>query len=551
MPRARPQKTEKSMLGKRGDKALDEVMEEDDIEPELQKKTKDSLSQQAPRPEPTSAQKDPVKEQSESSMRKVKVLNGRIPVDDFVPNKDCYQVYSSFKTSYSKTLVVSDIENNSNKFYIVQLLEDPKTKKYYTFYRWGRIGNPGQVKLNSFGVGVAQAIADFDTKVASKLEDGEYTEVIVDFGADDAEEKDKDDKMQEALSTSKTNPEVAELIKSLFSIKMFTQQVKEIGYDVKRMPLGNLSQKAIVSANQKLVTLLEFVRKTDKELKNKKKLISELSSEFYRDIPHDFGHNHMSRNILDTNEKIQDKLDLLEMLKKIKVAQGMTSGDEAGNSIDIHYNKLNTKITPLDSSHQTFKLLQNYAESSIAPNHAGLKIKIDAIFELEKASEQKCFTENLGNRLLLFHGSRMTNFAGILSQGLIMPSSDVPNSSFSFGRGLYFQDTFSKAVLSCFPHLSNGVCYVLVSEVALGVQNKMFYPDSSAGTLPDGTDSTQGCGRIGPDEANAQLLDKVKLLVGPVRDTAHKNSSLQFNEYVIYNNAQCKMRYLIRCTSGK
>jgi len=43
-----------------------------------------------------------------------------------------------------------------------------------------------------------------------------------------------------------------------------------------------------------------------------------------------------------------------------------------------------------------------------------------------------------GDRRLLWHGSRCTNFGGILSQGLRIAPPEAPVSGYAFGKGLYF-----------------------------------------------------------------------------------------------------------------
>lgn len=48
---------------------------------------------------------------------------------------------------WDATLNQTNIGQNNNKFFILQLLEDDKTKKYTFFTRWGRVGASGQKKL--------------------------------------------------------------------------------------------------------------------------------------------------------------------------------------------------------------------------------------------------------------------------------------------------------------------------------------------------------------------------------------------------------------------
>lgn len=78
--------------------------------------------------------------------------------------------------------------------------------------------------------------------------------------------------------------------------------------------------------------------------------------------------------------------------------------------------------------------------------------------------------DQLHNRKLLWHGSRTTNFAGILSQGLRIAPSEAPSAGSMFGKGIYFADMVSKSANYCCVTAdeaeTNGL--LLLCEVALG-----------------------------------------------------------------------------------
>ncbi len=73
------------------------------------------------------------------------MLKGSIPVDSYVKNKNVkVLVYNG--TTYAATLNQSNIQNNNNKFYIIQVLEsETNSNNFYFFTRWGRVGVPGQM----------------------------------------------------------------------------------------------------------------------------------------------------------------------------------------------------------------------------------------------------------------------------------------------------------------------------------------------------------------------------------------------------------------------
>ena len=48
-------------------------------------------------------------------------------------------------------------------------------------------------------------------------------------------------------------------------------------------------------------------------------------------------------------------------------------------------------------------------------------------------------------KFLRQHGSRLTNFVGILSQGLRIAPPEAPVTGYMFGKGVYFADMVSKS----------------------------------------------------------------------------------------------------------
>lgn len=97
-------------------------------------------------------------------------------------------------------------------------------------------------------------------------------------------------------------------------MKMINNQMKEIGYDAKKMPLGKLAKASIMRGYEALKGLME-------EIKNKKRsdVINRLSSDFYSEIPHDFGFQRMQNFVLDTEKKVKQKLEMLQTLQDIQV----------------------------------------------------------------------------------------------------------------------------------------------------------------------------------------------------------------------------------------
>ncbi len=72
-----------------------------------------------------------------------------------------------------------------------------------------------------------------------------------------------------------------------------------------------------------------------------------------------------------------------------------------------------------------------------------------------------------GNRVLLFHGSRLSNWAGILGQGLRIAPPEAPPTGYMFGKGVYFADMASKSANYCWATPSRFAITKLFCLIAL------------------------------------------------------------------------------------
>jgi poly [ADP-ribose] polymerase len=94
-------------------------------------------------PAPTDLKKSKVM-QKDGQIAKSRSVN--IPVDEHCPSKNKYKVYiDDDGMIFDATLNQTNSGNNNNKFYRLQLLSDDG--EYYTWTRWGRVGNSGQSKM--------------------------------------------------------------------------------------------------------------------------------------------------------------------------------------------------------------------------------------------------------------------------------------------------------------------------------------------------------------------------------------------------------------------
>ena len=155
-------------------------------------------------------------------------------------------------------------------------------------------------------------------------------------------------------------------------------------------------------------------------------------------------------------------------------------------------------INPIDPKSDQYALVQRYITNTHASTHSSYKLILEDLFSLDRESDTKRFTKDIGNNWLLWHGSRLTNYVGILSQGLRIAPPEAPVTGYMFGKGVYFADMVSKSANYCFTNPTNNTGLMILCEVALGDMNEKYYADYYADLLPVGKSSTKGVGRTAP-----------------------------------------------------
>lgn len=155
--------------------------------------------------------------------------------------------------------------------------------------------------------------------------------------------------------------------------------------------------------------------------------------------------------VLDTPKKVKQKIMMLQSLADIQFAQKiLQEASVEKNQLDSSYKKLKCDITPLDPNSKEFKLITEYVNNTHANTHSWYTLEIQDIFKLDRNGESRKFKRELGNRMLLWHGSRLTNWVGILSRGMRIAPPEAPSTGYMFGKGVYFADMVSKSANYCY-----------------------------------------------------------------------------------------------------
>lgn len=322
------------------------------------------------------------------------------------------------------------------------------------------------------------------------------------------------------------------------------QTMLEFDLDMEKMPLGKLSQKQLQSAYKVLTEIHGLIQNAGTNSQ-----FIDATNRFYTLIPHNFGVR--SPPLLDTIKQVEDLSAMLDSLMEIECAYSLIKSEESGedvNPIDKHYEQLKTVIEPLDKKSEEFELLKKYVKNTHADTHKMYELEIVDVFKVARQGEARRYKpfKKLHNRRLLWHGSRLTNYAGILSHGLKIAPPEAPVTGYMFGKGIYFADMVSKSANYCCTSKQNSTGLMLLSEVALG---DMFECTSAnyVTKLPKDKHSTFGKGRTMPNpEESITREDGVEIPLGKAKTDDKMKSSLLYNEFIVYDIAQVNIQYLLR-----
>lgn len=255
--------------------------------------------------------------------------------------------------------------------------------------------------------------------------------------------------------------------------------------------------------------------------------------------------------IINTPQKVKGKLEMVEALGEIELATKLFKDDteEEEDPLYSHYKRLRCNILPLDGDSEDVVLIKQYLSNTHAETHSSYTIEILQVFKVSRDDEDDHFQKfrTTENRMLLWHGSRLSNWTGILSQGLRIAPPEAPVTGYMFGKGVYFADMFSKSANYCFASPSSPVGVLLLCEVALGDMVELLAANYHADNLPAGKLSTKGVGVTAPDPSEfCTLPDGVIVPLGRPKKQSATRGSLLYNEFIVYNVEQIRMRYVLQ-----
>lgn len=220
---------------------------------------------------------------------------------------------------------------------------------------------------------------------------------------------------------------VKSLMELIFNQDYFQATMAALNYDSSKLPLGKLSKATIkrgYEALKELADLLDDDARAATYQMSVPAAIEHLSNLYYSTIPHDFGRNRPP--VIHNEELLKREIELLESLTDLKDADLIMKKEKSNDDVHVLDSRFKglglQEMTPLETDSEEFTGISDYLLKTCGSTHA-VNYEVLDIFRIQRDGEEDRFVKSEyskidSDRRLLWHGSRATNFGGILGQGL-------------------------------------------------------------------------------------------------------------------------------------
>lgn len=243
----------------------------------------------------------------------------------------------------------------------------------------------------------------------------------------------------------------------IFNQQYFAATMRDLNYDAVKLPLGKLSKTTISRGFQALKDLSALIQNpalaTSQHQTNYISATEQLSNLYFTLIPHAFGRNKPP--VIRDTTLLKREIELLESLSDMKDASLLMKNEqkEEINKLDQQFQSLGmNEMTPLDQESPEFTQLVDYLVDTRGATHSA-NYQVSQIFRVERSGEKdrlEAVHETYQDRRLLWHGSRCTNFGGILSQGLRIAPPEAPVTGYRYVTILHIDISFLSSDSRCY-----------------------------------------------------------------------------------------------------
>ena len=410
----------------------------------------------------------------------------------------------------------TNISGNNNKFYSIELQECDGNYRIFTHY--GRVGFEGTKEGRYFlkedytqtnGKTIdeiirEESLEEFNKILESKKKKG-YVPIDV-FQADVGSGK-VESKINNQFRKKSTKTSLDSRVQGLV-VQIYEEASKTLENTI-RTPLGALSESQIDKGYEKLKQIRNAISYDDR------KLLVELSSQFYSLIPQKLSYKLGSEIVIDETSKADRQEELLQLMRDVYSVKGSLDSD-----ILAKYKAINAKISPLDKTDEEYLRIEEKIAKTHSSSH-NVKLYVDNIFSTDLFSVKGRFNPRKLESMELFHGSANKNILGILQRGLLISPPSAQFNGAAFGRGIYFarHSTKSSQYSTKFHSNIRKNGFLFLADVAVGRMQKVSRYTFGK-TLEPGYDSVH----------------------------AVSGFDLIHDEYIVYNTSQVELKYIVDFT---
>ncbi|MCK6681341.1 MAG: DNA ligase [Thermoanaerobaculia bacterium] len=324
------------------------------------------------------------------------------------------------------------------------------------------------------------------------------------------------------------HPKVHALVNYIYSeatTALTTTVAAQITANGIETPLGVLTIGQIEKGEALLQELYEVFKKKSASRAE----MVRLSGEFYTVIPHRIGRSRsaIEEAVIDSMEAFEQKQETLQLMKDMLAVNGEAGDVLFKSETEKQYEALRCDLGWVDPASDEGRAITDYVLKSQVKSH---RIKVQNIYSVRRGVEWTQFAEGIGNNRLLFHGSRIKNWVGILSRGILLPkivvSMGVHRTDAGWlGNGIYFGDAACTSSFYTSPGRKK-TRLMAIARVALGRVKDFTKITYGLNAPPAGYDSCHGVRAHG-------------LVVSDFAD----------DEYVVYKAQQQRLETLVEFTS--
>ncbi|XP_064602038.1 poly [ADP-ribose] polymerase tankyrase-like isoform X2 [Liolophura sinensis] len=484
--------------------------------------------------------------------------------------KDTGEVATDSQQNIPYDVLLSKVDVSSGPFgtfnyYKMQIVRQKGKKIYVLFNCWGRIGDYGQFQHTPF-TSLEDAAKEFCKVFKSKTGNEwanfkNFSAIPKKYRIVPVEQRRRGPK-QEGISVdlnlnlpSRLPPHLQNLLKLMSNSRLIEAALSVSGFDVDLFPLGKIKRSALLEARDILQQIASLIRLNedighstieDQYQHNMEKIFS-LSNEYYHSVPRsglEFERLHPIVSDEDLANELQLLNNLLDYERASRILLGAQFRSKDINPLDYIYRALGCQLQLMSEREVETQYILKYIYNSCPC------CKVEAVYRVSRPGEEAAVRAlNLDNHMLLWHGSGLANFLSILNRGLLIAPPEAPIAGHTFGKGIYFSNSFDKSRHYCDRYENQTSNLMLLSEVALGkiketedLGEPVMHSDSKH-------NSVAGLGQKIPDDTFDVVLPYGSVIpLGPLltRPSAHHYLDLEYNEYVVHDPSQICLRYLVQ-----